>query len=212
MIKLRFKYAIFDFDGTLADTEKINFSIFQQLSEKYNFRKIAIEELNQLKKMSAKEVIDYLGIKKRKIPFAIKHGKKILKDDIHTVKPCKENIKITLEKLKENGIKLGILTTNSQTNVEKFLKANEINVFDFVVSASLFGKEMKLKKIIKKSKLNTDDVLYIGDEIRDIIAAHLVHVKIATVTWGYNNIEALKKHNPDYLISNPEELLSICLN
>lgn len=209
---MKYKYVIFDFDGTLADTEKINFGIFQQLSDKYNFKKIAIEEIHQLKKMSAKEVIDFLGIKKTKIPFALKHGKKILKNDIHTVKPCKESTKTTLEKLKNNGLKLGVLTTNSQTNVEEFLKNNEMNIFDFVISASLFGKEIKFKKIIKKKELRAQDILYVGDEIRDIIAAHLSNVKIASVTWGYNNIEALKKHNPDYLINDPIDLLSICLS
>ncbi len=207
---MKYKYVIFDFDGTLADTEKINFNIFQQLSDKYNFKKVAIDEIHQLKKMSAKEVIDFLGIKKRKIPLAIKYGKKILKKDIHNVKPCKENIKTILGKLKDSGVKLGVLTTNSQNNVNIFLENNQIDFFDFVESSSLFGKEIKFKKIIKNKKLNSQDILYVGDEIRDIKAAHLSHVKIASVTWGYNSIEALKRHNPDYLINNPEELLSIC--
>lgn len=209
---MKFKYVIFDFDGTLADTEKMNFSIFQQLSQKYNFKEIAIEELNQLKKMSAKEVIQHLDIKKRKIPFALKKGKKIQKSEIHTVALCKDNIKSILEKLEQNGVKLGIITSNSQKNVKAFLVANDINVFDFIISSSLFGKEIKLKKTMKKLNLKNDEVLYIGDEIRDIIAAHLVKINIASVAWGYNTVESLMKHNPDYLINDPEEILSLCLS
>jgi len=38
------RVAIFDFDGTLADTEEANFVIYQKLAEKYNLRNITISK------------------------------------------------------------------------------------------------------------------------------------------------------------------------
>lgn len=207
-----FKYVIFDFDGTLADTEKVIFNIAQQLSKKYKFKNITFEELKLVKKLDPREAIKFLEIKKRRIPAALRKGRKILKNDIQNVMPCKENLSDIIMLLKEKGIKIGILTTNSQKNVEAFLKNNNMDFFDFVLNSSLFGKELKLKKIMKKENVKAEDILYVGDEIRDIIAAHLVHIKIASVTWGFNSEEGLKRYKPNYLIKEPEELLPIVLN
>ena len=42
---LKYKYVFFDFDGTLADTEYMNFRIFEQLADKYNIRRVSHDEL-----------------------------------------------------------------------------------------------------------------------------------------------------------------------
>ncbi len=74
----------------------------------------------------------------------------------------------------------------------------------------MFGKETKMRKIIKKEKISPNEVLYVGDEIRDINAAKNTGIDIASVAWGYNTVESLKKHNPEFLIYTPSELIEIC--
>ena len=69
-----------------------------------------------------------------------------------------------------------------------------------------------MKRIMKKEKLRTSEVLYVGDEIRDINAAKNAGIDIASVGWGYNTVESLKKHKPEYLITEPSELINICSN
>lgn len=207
---MKYKYVFFDFDGTLADTEEVNFVIYQKLAEKYNLRNLTIDELGHIKKMSAKELMEYVELKKRYLPFMLKRGKKLLKQDIKNVRLCKENILEVVKQLKEMGIKTAIITTNSKTNVKIFLEQYNANIFDFISSTSMFGKEAKIKKIIKKEKLNKSDVLYVGDEIRDIHAANHAGIDIASVAWGYNTVESLKKHKPNYLIYEPLELIQIC--
>ena len=63
--------------------------------------------------------------------------------------------------------------------------------------------------LIKEYKLNLEEVIYIGDEDRDIIAAKRVGVKVIAVTWGYNSKEKLMKEKPDCLVSSPKELEKI---
>jgi phosphoglycolate phosphatase-like HAD superfamily hydrolase len=48
--------------------------------------------------------------------------------------------------------------------------------------------------------------VYVGDEVRDIVAARKAGVDVAAVSWGYNTREVLAKHEPDYLIERPELL------
>lgn len=207
---VKYKYVIFDFDGTLADTEEANFVIYQKLAEKYNLRNITMDELGHLKKMHAKEVMAYVELKKRYLPFLLKKGKSLLTQDIKNIRLCKPDIFNTIRKLKEMGMKTAIITTNSKTNVKLFLEAHNADVFDIIVSATMFGKESKMKRIIKKEKFNSSECLYVGDEIRDIIAAKNAGIDIASVGWGYNTVESLKKHEPDYLIFEPFELIKIC--
>lgn len=207
---MRYKYVFFDFDGTLADTEEVNFVIYQKLAEKYNLRNITIDELGHIKKMSAKELMAYVELKKRYLPFMLKRGKNLLKQDMKNIKPCKPDILSTVAELKKMGIKTAIITTNSKTNVEMFLEKNDAYIFDFIASASMFGKETKMRRIMKKEKLCKNEVLYVGDEIRDINAAKNAGIDIASVGWGYNTVESLKKNNPEYLVMEPNELIDIC--
>jgi phosphoglycolate phosphatase-like HAD superfamily hydrolase len=207
---VRYKYVFFDFDGTLADTEEVNFVIYQKLAEKYNLRNITIDELGHIKKMSAKELMAYVELKKRYLPFMLKRGKNLLKQDMKNIKPCKPDILSTVAEIKKMGIKTAIITTNSKANVEMFLEKNNAYIFDFIASASMFGKEAKMRRIMKKEKLRKDEVLYVGDEIRDINAAKNAGIDIASVGWGYNTVESLKKNNPEYLVMEPSELIEIC--
>lgn len=207
---VKYKYVLFDFDGTLADTEEVNFVIYQKLAEKYNLRNITIDELGHIKKMSARELMAYVELKKRYLPFLLKRGKNLLKQDIKNIKPCKKDIFDTVLQLKNMGIQTAIITTNSKANVQMFLNEQNADIFDFIASSSMFGKESKMRKIIKKERLLLDEVLYVGDEIRDVHAAKNTGIHIASVAWGYNTVESLKKHKPDYIIYEPSELIDIC--
>jgi len=207
---VKYKYVIFDFDGTLADTEEANYVIYQKLAEKYNLRNITMDELGHLKKMNAKEVISYIEVKKRYLPFLLRKGKNLLTQDIENIRLCKPDIFKTIKELKIMGIKTAIITTNSKTNVKLFLEAHDADIFDTISSAAMFGKESKMKKIVRKAKADIKEVLYVGDEIRDINAAKNAGMDIASVGWGYNTIESLKKYEPNYLILEPSELIQIC--
>jgi phosphoglycolate phosphatase len=208
-MSVRYKYLIFDFDGTLADTEEANFIIYQKLAEKYNLRNITLDELGHLKKMSAKDVMTYIELKKRYLPFLLKKGKKLLTQDIKNVSLCKPDIFHIIGKLREMGIRTAIITTNSKKNVKLFLEAHDVDAIDLVVSAAMFGKEAKMKKIVRKGKISLSDYLYVGDEIRDTTAARKAGMDIASVAWGYNTVESLKSHKPDYLIYEPSQLIDI---
>ena len=54
-----------------------------------------------------------------------------------------------------------------------------------------------------------DKIIYVGDETRDIEACKKVGVPIISVGWGFNTSANLKKHDPDYFIEDPKELLEI---
>jgi phosphoglycolate phosphatase len=85
-----------------------------------------------------------------------------------------------------------------------------MDYFDFVHSdGSLFGKGKVIKKVLMKYKFSEENVMYIGDEVRDIEAAREAGIRVVSVAWGFNTKKALKMSNPDLIITRPVELLSL---
>ncbi len=200
---------IFDFDGTLADSMDLNIKIYNDLAKKYHFNQLNQSELPELKNLNIKQALQKTGIPMHKFLFVLKEGKEIFQQQIDQIKLFPD-IKKTLEKLHQNNIQLGILTSNKQSTVEEFLQNNNMTMFDFVnAEKNLFGKHHSLAKIIKKHDLDKTTTWYVGDEIRDIEASHKADIPIAAVTWGYNSKEGLKKYHPDILIDQPSDLLSL---
>jgi phosphoglycolate phosphatase-like HAD superfamily hydrolase len=62
---------------------------------------------------------------------------------------------------------------------------------------------------LRKESLNPEEVVYVGDETRDIEAAKKSQIKVIAVTWGFNSKQVLAAQNPDFLIDRPEELIKV---
>jgi len=201
---------IFDFDGTIADTYRYIVEISNRLADEFNYNLIDPDELNELKDRTSQEVIRYLKIPIMKIPSILAKAKKEFYKEIATIEPIK-GVEDILKQLRGIGKQMGILSSNTSENILKFLKENNLDIFDFIHTTSkVWTKNTSLKNLIKKHNLQKDHVLYIGDEVRDIAAAKRLGVKVAAVTWGYNSSKTLKKHNPDFLVNSPQELLELC--
>lgn len=204
------KVIIFDFDGTIADTVDALVSIANRLAVEFGYIQITPNELALLRNLTAREIIKYSGISLFKIPFLVKKVKAELKHKIHEMKPI-PGIKPTLIELKNQGYMLGIITSNSQDNVIEFLKLNELEcLFDFIQSGvTIFGKTTIINNVIKQKQLKPQEVVYVGDETRDIEAAKKANIKVIAVSWGFNASEILANQNPDFLIHQASELLDV---
>jgi phosphoglycolate phosphatase len=200
---------IFDFDGTIADTFHYVLKIGNRLSEEFHFNKITEDEINDMKDMNFLEIIQHLNVPLLKIPMIVAKAKKELHKEIASVEPI-EGLKEILPKIKSLGHKIGILTSNSSKNVMEFLKNNELDFFDFINTTSkIWSKNWSLQNIIDDLGLEISNVIYIGDETRDIAAAKRAGIRSAAVTWGYNSCKALQAQDPDYLLHSPEELFQL---
>jgi len=119
------KVIIFDFDGTLADTTSSIVRILNRLFDRFGYENI---DLNKLRQSDSKEVQDKLGLSAIKIYFVTRKVRSELNKEIESLKPIK-NLRKTLLKLKEKKYKLGILTSNSKENVNKYLNINDLSIF-----------------------------------------------------------------------------------
>lgn len=200
---------IFDFDGTLADT--LAFTVNAATEINRNLHLLSDEKID-FEKFRSTDTIEFfkdLEIPAYKLLFFLYKYQRKQSKQIDKVKVF-ENLPSVLSQLQKNGIGLGIATSNSTKNVKLFLKNNNLDMFNFIYSSiDYFHKNKILERAIKKYGMEKENVIYVGDEIRDIKAAKEAGIKVASVTWGYNFENVLSKYNPDFIISQPEELLNL---
>ena len=200
---------LFDFDGTVADTLEVSHAILNDLAVEFRFRQLPKEELESARRMSTRAFIRHLGIRSWRVPSISRRGLQLLHERIHLVEPV-VGMPETLAELRVRGHRLGILTSNSEANVDAFLKRHSLPHFDFIrTSSKLFGKGREMKRLLKNEKLRPEEILYVGDETRDIEAARETGLRMAAVTWWYNSPAALEALHPDHLLSSPAELLDL---
>lgn len=209
---INIKTIIFDFDGTIADTLPFTFKEIINITKNYNIKN-KNNIVKKIRTLSPKELFNEFKISWFKIPFILWDIHQAQKKLFYKIDKIKifPGIKNLLIQIKKRNIQVLIYSSNIKKTIEKFLEKEKIKkYFDEVyVGKNLLGKDKDLLWILKKEKLKKDEVLYVADEIRDVLACHKAGIKIVGVAWGLAGEEGLKKYKVDFLIKNPKELLKI---
>lgn len=208
------KAILFDFDGTLADTAPKVIQIGNRIAGRYGIKGQLTEEVfRECQGMQPRQALKHLGIPMYVFPFFARGIKKELIREILQVKPF-EGMSQILSELYHTGIPLGILTSNTEHIVGKFLLKHGWNdFFQFIEPVGgISGKGRVMRKILRKEGWEGATTAYIGDEVRDIIAAHKNAVISISVTWGLNNRQILSEHAPRHLVESPAELQTLLKN
>lgn len=203
------KTIIFDFDGTLADTVVPAARILQRIAGEFGLHGLSDEVMERWRNFSIPEILKQLHFPLWKLPFVAQRTKEEMNKEIASIPPIK-GMQEVLQLLQKKKCTLGIVTSNNKNNVVAFLDKNNMNVFDFIYTGtSIFGKDRQIMSALKKNGLAKKNIVYVGDEIRDIIACKKLQIPIISVTWGFNTKKALRGYGPDFLIDKPEELLRL---
>jgi phosphoglycolate phosphatase len=202
----RYDLAIFDFDGTLADSAAWFRSNINQVAQRYGFRQVTDAELERLRGQPSAAIIRYLGVPAWKIPFIASHMRKLLGRETHRI-ALFDGVDALLSSLVQRGVALAIATSNSEANVRRILgDVNARRISHYACGASLFGKAAKLEAILKRQQASPARTIAIGDEVRDLEAARKTRLAAGAVSWGYATIELLRAQRPDYLFSSVDEI------
>ena len=199
---------IFDFDGTICDSYLESVRMMNELAPEFGFNVVAEADLELLRDKSFTEFRDLLGLAVHRIPTILHQGRKRMRARAADLPPV-PGLPEALRQLQRLELRLGILTSNSQDNVEVFLRKNGLDMFEFVHGeSSMFGKARLLKKIMKRLGLNPAQVAYVGDEARDVKAANAAGVTAIAVSWGFNSTRLLATALPTVILSQPQELVT----
>lgn len=205
---MSFKLIVWDFDGTLAESLPTATVIFNRLATEMGFRPVA--DLSAARSLSTRQFLKQHGISLWRLPRFVRKYHAAAAEYADQMKLV-AGVPELLGTLAASGARLGVLSSNREDNIRRCLRANGAEGhFAFVVGyPRLFGKGKALKRIMRAERIDRADVLYVGDELRDVEAAKKVGVKVAAVMWGFHTEALLRTGGPDFVVSAPGELLSI---
>lgn len=203
---MRYKFILFDFDGTLADTFPFFTQVFNQLAEEFQFKRIESDEWDSLRGFDAAKMIKYVGLSPWKMPMVATRFKKLMmeKRDSISLFP---GVPEMLKRLTDAGLMQAVVSSNSRENIEKILGPENVPQFRFIEgNAGLFTKQLKLRKALRIANVVKEEAIYIGDEGRDADASRKLGLAFGAAAYGYTSAEALEKQNPVLLFKRPEEI------
>lgn len=205
---MKYKLAIFDFDGTLADSFPFFLATVNELADVHKFKRIESAELDTLRRYSAREMLAHVGLPLWKAPLVGRSFKQIMAGKIDQI-PLFAGVDAMLRALNESGITLSVATSNAYENVRHVLTSE---ITDLMVhpqcGTSLFGKAARLRNILRHTRVRPDEAIFIGDELRDMEAAQSEGIHFGAVTWGYTSADALIARSPAEVFSSMDEIVS----
>lgn len=197
---------IFDFDGTIADS----FDYIAGFLAEEAGTPLDLAQVETLRGRSMAAIGRQFGHSWPRLLMLFFKGRRGMHKVIDRVKPFDGTPEV-VRKLHAEGHELFIVTSNTVDNVHKFLHHYELHKYFLEIygGAGLFGKARFLRKLLKEQNLEKDDALYVGDEARDIKAAHAAKIRIIAVTWGFARPSELEAQEPTAIAEKPEDIIKI---
>ncbi len=123
------------------------------------------------------------------------------------------DVESVLKKLKQRGFVIGVISNRTKASLLQSISLAQIDEYiDIVVSAQDVERAKPDKEhvlqALSKLKVKPKEAILVGDTDADILAGKNAGVKTVGVTYGFLGDE-IKKFEPDFVIDDLEELLSI---
>lgn len=196
-----YSLAIFDFDGTLADSFPWFIASLDQTADHFHLNRVDPAEIEALRELSSREALNHLGVPMLKLPAITLYMHKLFAEGMHDIRLF-AGASDMLFALHEAGVKLALVSSNAEANVRHVLGDAAGLIDRYACGSSLWGKAQKFGAVLRALRQSPANAIAIGDEIRDIDAARQAGVAVGVTTFGYNSRKALERHAPDYLFGD----------
>jgi len=207
---LPYSLAIFDLDGTLADSFPWFLRTINDIADRFSFRRVADQDIDGLRHASTREILSRLEVPLWKLPAIARHARR-LKAEAASEISLFAGVEAMLRTLTENGVQLALVTSDSEANAREKLGPSAALFAYFDCAASVFGKPAKFRRVIRRAGVAPDKVIAIGDEVRDIEAARAVGIACGAVCWGYAAPATLRALGPHHVFERMDEIVgAVC--
>jgi phosphoglycolate phosphatase len=205
----KYRLVIFDFDGTLADTFPWFLGVMNELADRHRFRRIQEHEVEGLRSYGSRELMRHLRVAWWKLPLIQRDARRMKARDLHTISLF-PGVDGTLRGLSEAGVRIAIVSSNAEANVRGVLGAeNAARVRHFECGVSIFGKGASFRRVLKRFGVPPREALCVGDEIRDLEAAHAAGIPFGAVAWGYTAPAALAARGAEERFATMGEIVEV---
>lgn len=203
---------LFDFDGTLLDTNELIIQSFLSVLDKRYPGRFTREDVLHFIGPSLKQTFDNIY---PLLTEELIHEYRAWNIEMHDQMAVEfDQVTETLRLLKSRGIKMAIVSTKRQEMIQRGLKLMGIeDVFEIVIGLEdVVNPKPDPEPILlalKKLNVTKDEALMIGDNSHDIEGGHNAFVRTAGVAWTAKGEDYLATFNPTYMLQHITDLLEI---
>lgn len=212
----RYSTFIFDLDGTLLDTVPDLTLLTNRILKDLGYPEHTQEEILSYVGAGVRRLI-YLALPEDVPEETREKAMSIWNEHFHEYYKHTfpyEGVKELLQKLREKGCKLGVVSNKLQAGVDVIMNIALPGMLDV-----MFGESEKIPRKPNPTGLLTamdelgaapESTIYIGDSPGDIKAGKAAGCATAAALWGYHKKEDFASEDaiPDYYVERPLDLLA----
>lgn len=206
---------IFDFDGTIADTQSAIRHAFLNTLQHIRMPVPLDAFMNEIYSQTVEEMFRNVGVaNKNLLKEAVFHYCRFYGDIGPQKARLFPGVLHTLKRLRERNVCLAIATNENRKNLERLLPTLKIgHFFSITICEDEVGHpkphpEM-IYKILDKTGSSPGQTLIVGDSSLDMLSGKAARCRTCAVTYGTHPQEKLRSYSPDWLIDHFDAVLGI---
>lgn len=211
------KTIIFDFDGTLVDTQAVVIMSFKETVTKAGYPEPADAECTRIIGLAIddcfKTMLGCGDVEARRLSEIYK--KDVFPKNIQRfkVKPFPGVIE-TLEQLKAKGFTIAVATSRGKESAEELIPLSGVGQYvSLIVTPQDVEKGKPAPdtaiKILEEFHANPEETIVVGDAPFDVLMGKNACCKTCAVTYGNGSVEDLEQSGPDYIIDDIRKIMDI---
>lgn len=202
---------LFDFDGTLIDTNELIYKSFVHTFKTFGYS-FTDEEILSFNGPPLRDTFTKINpeLAEEMLQTYREHNYKH-HDEYVTLFP---NVRTTLEVLKQKGFNLGVVSAKMRVGVEQGMEITKIrSYFDTIITIDDVTKPKPhpepVLKALEQLRTEPEVSLMVGDNYHDIKAGKNAGAKTAGVAWSIKGEAYLRKFEPTYMLQEMTDILTI---
>jgi len=209
------KYILFDFDGTLIDSNEIIVNSLNETALKFTGSVLSEKELQSI--LGKPLSVQMKEIKAERWEELDTFYRQYYRSHRDALTKIFHGTKDMLEGLKSSGCVLGIVSNKGQSGIQHGLEMFDLkSYFDVVISSDDVLQKKPHVECIEKALAvlegTLSETMIVGDSIHDIECGKNAGIKTVLVDWTIADKNAILALGPDYVIESPENLVDIIDN
>jgi phosphoglycolate phosphatase len=213
--KMKTKILIFDLDGTLLNTLKDLQNSTNYALKQFNYPIWDIENIrnfvgNGVAKLIERAIPD--GKNNPNFEKCLEIFKKDYSKNMYNNTCAYDGIIEMLKLARIKGVKIAVVSNKFDTAVKNLCKKYFPDLIDFAAGENE-AQGIKKKpapdtvlKVLNNFNFSNLEGIYVGDSDVDIQTAKNSEMKCISVTWGFRNLEFLRKNGANIIINTPDEI------
>ncbi len=203
---------LFDFDGTLLNTNELIIHTFSTVLDKHFPNSYGREEILQFIGPSLKQTFETIAPSRtEELMKEYRELNLALHDEMVSVY---DGVEETLNLLKNRGLKMAIVSTKKRNTILHGLRLMGVSeLFDTVISLDDVENPKPdpepILKALKELSSSAAESLMIGDNSHDIEGGKNAGVRTAGVAWSAKGEDYLATFKPDYMLQHISDLLEL---